>query len=541
MAHWLEGVLSILEADTGDLRKLAQVCGADPATFYIGAPMDGADLRGQDLRGMAFTDLRIAKVKVDHATRLDPEQWPLEESETSDDGRTLLAIADPQLQPPKSILEDHTIRVITDNPSLYNLDEQGFVAFLLDDRLPSIPSAPTASGAGPVGLAVRTAGPGPLTASERSARLRFDGPVVVIQSSGPVFSMRDRPALPADCRDAVHLLRRLGRPDNQSGEYYFVRAAGVGPEPVADAWCQLYGRLMRLGAPPASGVRVTTNQERRLRKAFGAEVGAILFPGLETAGALATEPSRRPAVAAALVGHWDRWDELDWRRYGEAVQRVAQARGWRISEAASPTQFNLASPAARRTYRCSVTNFSASRVRENMVAGLLPEVHLSEVNQLIFAENVSLGRMLELLVTHRALVVSLRDLVSFDPEEPEIWSLLASIMRRHTSGLRSRTRTPFLWLLLHHAAMLEQLDVSDRAREALHAFLSDDSARLRSSLSWSANREDLARGRFLVQISDAYGAPTALDRRFYLSFSQIGPVVTARQEELPFDPGSPAA
>ena len=60
-AHWLAGVEDVLKADTGDLRQLAVLAGGDPATFYLGTPMDGADLRGQDLRGMLFTGLDPAK------------------------------------------------------------------------------------------------------------------------------------------------------------------------------------------------------------------------------------------------------------------------------------------------------------------------------------------------------------------------------------------------------------------------------------------------------------------------------------------------
>lgn len=71
--HWLDGIEDILSADTGDLRKLAEIAGCDPATFYIGTCMDGTDMRGQDLRGMKFTNLDLTKVQIDENTKLDPE------------------------------------------------------------------------------------------------------------------------------------------------------------------------------------------------------------------------------------------------------------------------------------------------------------------------------------------------------------------------------------------------------------------------------------------------------------------------------------
>lgn len=75
-AHWLAGIEEVLTAETGDLRKLAEIAGHDPATFYIGTCMDGCDLRGQDLRGMQFTNFDITKVLVDENTLLDPEYMP---------------------------------------------------------------------------------------------------------------------------------------------------------------------------------------------------------------------------------------------------------------------------------------------------------------------------------------------------------------------------------------------------------------------------------------------------------------------------------
>jgi formylglycine-generating enzyme required for sulfatase activity len=69
MAHWLDKVVEIMEAKTDDLRELARIAGYDPADFYRGTPMNGADLRGQDLTGMEFTDLDFSKVEYDEHTR----------------------------------------------------------------------------------------------------------------------------------------------------------------------------------------------------------------------------------------------------------------------------------------------------------------------------------------------------------------------------------------------------------------------------------------------------------------------------------------
>lgn len=76
---WQETVLELLCADTRDLRELALLAGADPATFYLGARLKGADLSGQDLRGVGLPSLSPGDVFVDDQTRFeDPAIMPAE-------------------------------------------------------------------------------------------------------------------------------------------------------------------------------------------------------------------------------------------------------------------------------------------------------------------------------------------------------------------------------------------------------------------------------------------------------------------------------
>jgi hypothetical protein len=71
--HWLSIVVRLFEAKTGNLKELAQIAGANPATFYIGANLAGADLRGQDLRGMRFSYLTSTTFLSDSGTLFDPD------------------------------------------------------------------------------------------------------------------------------------------------------------------------------------------------------------------------------------------------------------------------------------------------------------------------------------------------------------------------------------------------------------------------------------------------------------------------------------
>jgi hypothetical protein len=53
--HWLEKVVVLLQAETGDLRELARIAGADPRIFYRGVDLHDLDLGGQDIEGMEFS------------------------------------------------------------------------------------------------------------------------------------------------------------------------------------------------------------------------------------------------------------------------------------------------------------------------------------------------------------------------------------------------------------------------------------------------------------------------------------------------------
>jgi signal transduction histidine kinase len=55
VTHWLETVVTLLTANTADLRELALIAGGDPATFYLGVDVSKIDFSGQDIRGMEFS------------------------------------------------------------------------------------------------------------------------------------------------------------------------------------------------------------------------------------------------------------------------------------------------------------------------------------------------------------------------------------------------------------------------------------------------------------------------------------------------------
>ena len=70
--HWLDAVSDILKAETGDLRRLAQIAKSDYQNFYKGQDLSGCDLRGQDLRGFNLTDCNLDGATIDEYTKIDP-------------------------------------------------------------------------------------------------------------------------------------------------------------------------------------------------------------------------------------------------------------------------------------------------------------------------------------------------------------------------------------------------------------------------------------------------------------------------------------
>ena len=76
MSNWLAPIKSIFDAETSDLRKLAETVGANPTFFYVGRDLTQCDLKGQDLRGMDFTRAKLNPALMDSMTKLDPKFDP---------------------------------------------------------------------------------------------------------------------------------------------------------------------------------------------------------------------------------------------------------------------------------------------------------------------------------------------------------------------------------------------------------------------------------------------------------------------------------
>jgi adenylate kinase len=68
-SEWVEAAIKVMTSGETNLRKLAQLAGGNPRTFYRGANLRGADLRGQDLRDMDFAYADLNEAIIDGGTR----------------------------------------------------------------------------------------------------------------------------------------------------------------------------------------------------------------------------------------------------------------------------------------------------------------------------------------------------------------------------------------------------------------------------------------------------------------------------------------
>lgn len=69
MAHWLDGAIRLLTAETDDLTELALMVSADPKTFYRGADFRAADLSNEDLSAFDIEGASLSQAEIGERNR----------------------------------------------------------------------------------------------------------------------------------------------------------------------------------------------------------------------------------------------------------------------------------------------------------------------------------------------------------------------------------------------------------------------------------------------------------------------------------------
>lgn len=480
--HWLAQVEAVLLADTGDLRKLAEIGGEDPRTLYIGTSMDGVDLRGQDLRGMAFTRLDPAKVRIDADTRLDPapgsEPETLipdpEDDLTDTDGMVLFMEhrlipeflrSAPRRAPNLAIYGPGEVEAFNHDALRYAGPK--FVVFdvrrraFLERFVGRVPEGVV------ILLARRTPG-FEVAELDRDTAAAARSPIVVIQASSsgtPVY----RTATVAVVKDAISVLATnwevLEKVLRRQRVSVFLRSRGQAPEVLADAWSQMFERTQRMELRGYAGTRLVSAQsvtyaDRAL------DISDALFSGLRP---LTIDRRSGPkTVDAAILVDTSRPPNLDYEDTFEGgVERLLSIRRWSMDEFKKPdwpnaTEFHLVG--RTRSFTMHVVSSATPLLPEIYPSEHLRDLYLNGISTLVVSNDVNESQVVTHLIEKGEFWVNVRDICTFSPDDDTIWSLLQRQLRRLARVPSGPARSQYLSLFLRAALQSEGVLGGDPGR-----------------------------------------------------------------------------
>lgn len=469
--RWLDGVARVLEADTGDLRALAEIGGADPRTLYIGTNLDGVDVRGQDLRGMALPGLNLDRARSDAATQLDKPETLFRLQQP------LMLVVDDQLDPRSSLARD--------------LDAAVFGADSVDEFMDSV-----IGGDGPALILVTPATRG--LAAEAAARLRAVDcafvcifvetsrrslspkrsheaamelrPVITVQRQSGVFGSSGS-AL-GEVRDLLRLLvADWGGRDRflRGGATRFTRASGVGQDPVVDAAAQMFDRLWQLRA----SVRDTTLIIRGARgHASEFDPRLILSRLLDVMDTVEwPRPPKARGFDLAVFAPSTFVAPSSDDGY-QAVVTALVERGWNVEWNGLRTdRFDFQMSAGGPVFTGRMSREAGRLTIKPSAWPPLDAFRITEVDTLVVTPDADIGTVAERMLIDREFWVTSRDLLAFPTSAPSLWLLIAGQMRRMGRSIEGRGRQLYLRLLL--SAALEARTVFDPALKLVDGLIRD--------------------------------------------------------------------
>lgn len=470
-AKWLEGVSRILRSETGDLRELARIGGADPTTLYIGTSLDGVDIRGQDLRGMALPNLDVRKVRRDSKTLLDPgvvDQAPPPQETPSPpveaaERPPLIYLGNPQLDR-GFFSRGATLgaRVVHHADSLAVASPDGgpvFVVFRPEDPGPALMIAKSlrANGIHFVSIALERKRPsfGP---EDRTAMSKLLAPLISVLP-GSRISIGDGGTLEA--RDLIGVISREWHLTESllqvQSNWFFMRAVGVGASPNIDAAAQLFDRMTaaRVTPGPVSILHYAANgREDRLwnisHRLLEAEDWLQLEwksrgqkPPFDLAVLGSMEPTSLPApdYFSTVINCME---DIGWRFPLDEMRRQAihlKSDGREIT--ISPEQ-HLRPPPQPDQYQKKLKKFS-----------------FDWIDDIVLSEPVGFEFILHALIEQGEFLVSARDLLGLSRERGGVWMLVASQMRKFSRSPSSLAKNQYLELLIRSAFLRKSVHLRD--------------------------------------------------------------------------------
>lgn len=461
--HWLDAVARVLRAETGDLRELAAIGGADPRTLFIGTSLNGVDIRGQDLRGMLLGDLDLGKVRHDDGTLLSaPASEPGSPESAWAGTQAVLLLGDERIARDYMRGAGRRFDSVT---SFWPGTEKSFVdaahefggpKLILVSDVRAAVGLRRLIGELPTGevivVASRTARAPRPSEDELSDFAELGLPVIYIP---PMSGVKRAPGyyplrVGAGVRDLLEFLianwpnaKALAEAFGQSA---FLRAKGATPNPPTDAWAQIFGRAVTAGllqAPMHGFAHQLSKREHLLWR---------LLPEL------APETLPRPPSAAfdvaALVGLMPTGSAEHEPSYEHRVANLISDLNWDMVET---ERGNL-----RVRGRDRSLVFETRKPRRPKGPDLQrvnPEFErLDAIKQIVVSESAEPQLILERLDDHNELFVSVRDLLGFQTSAPEPWLIIAAQLRRFKAAATHQQLTRYMSYIVRSALLRVEPD-----------------------------------------------------------------------------------
>jgi hypothetical protein len=449
----------LLEAETGDLRRLAELAGGDPATFYIGTSLKGVDVRGQDLRGMILPDLDIEHARHDLETRIDEiaqdPPWVFSMS-------PLLYLSETDLEPASL----HRLRSLT--PALYEEGDQDayvsaaeqhdgpIVILAWEGVSPAARGAAAALGARncPYVLLILESERSFAGAVERRWTMPVLGPVLSVPRVSRVHRSRMRVLTP-EGMDALGVLFELWHDRERlfrGEDAFFVRARGIGPDRQVDAAAQVFDRMADMGIAARDMSLVAPAHLRRQ----GIDIDPVVKRLL------------RGRVVSEFRAHWSRtpfdigvFGELNRLRrinasfYTDTVAVSLRRRGLAVSGRKERTLVAL----RQISFRLAEDD---GRKRDGLQLEHMPRLDwdVEDINTVVVSERADLTMIVGQLAAGE-LWATCRDVLALDSESPNLWMVIAAQLRRVSRAMGGAPKQAYLEWLLRTAFRRDAIELRD--------------------------------------------------------------------------------
>lgn len=442
-----ETLARLLEAETGDLRILAELAGGDPATFYIGTSLKGVDVRGQDLRGMILPDIDLDHTRYDLETQID---------EIAQDPPWAFSLF-PLIYVSEEYLDPASLdRLRSFTPELHGEgDRESFLRAAEQQNGPIIILAweevsQAARGAAaalkardrPYVIVVLESEKSFAGAMERRWTMPVIGPVLSVPRVSRVHRSRMRVVTPEGI-DALGVLWDLWYIREQlfrGEDAFFMRARGMGPDRQVDAAAQVFDRMAVMGIAPRSMSLVAPLRPGRRHGVDIDPVAKRLLRG-KTVSEFRPHWSRTSFDLGAF-GDLSRLRGIDSTFYADTVAASLRRRGLVVSGRREPTMLVLNNTPIR-----IIEDDGRRREALQLERAPRPDMDVTEVHTVILSERADLKMIVGQLSAGELWATS-RDLMALDADSPNLWIVVAAQLRRVSRAMDGQPKQAYLaWLM----------------------------------------------------------------------------------------------